>query len=296
MTERPETPWASFLSPYPGLENQPSPHETLGVPIFSGFRAYTEILNSPLMASEPMLGEIVRRVMASEVQAEEQCSPKYYADVYSVLKVLNGQYDRVAEVGVFMGGSSVLLAGLSIEFGFKLDLIDISPIYLWFTYERIRRTFPEALPNVRMFYGGLPEYTREALVPDQESRTIVHHDGAHDFTQVVKDLSALYFVRDRLHSVILQDTHLRGRAKYMNFVDAAVTAVFGRDVQFAPIGAQYTPEHHEMLKPNPWQGNYFLPGRPEGMFVPMDANDWEYPHPSMELEEFLDEKSPAKKG
>jgi hypothetical protein len=293
MTQTPETPWAAFIEPDRSIQNHPSPHEPLSVPIFSGYRAYDALVGSPQAQDDPLLKEIVDRVTTSPVKAEEQCSAKYYADVYNVLKVLAGQYNRVAEVGVFMGGSSVLLARLAVEFDFQLDLVDISPNYLRFTYERIRRTFPEAIDRVRIFNGGVPEYVKTVLLEDPESVSLVHHDGAHDFNQVVRDLSALSFVKERLHSVILQDTHLRGRAKYMNFVDAAVYAVFGPQMQFAPIGAQYSDEHTDMLTPNPYQGNYFLPGRPEGMFLPMDANVFEYPHPSLKIEEFLDPKTPG---
>lgn len=293
MTQILATPWASFIEPDRSIEDHPSPHEALKVPIFSGYRAYDALVGTPEVYDDPLLKMIVDRVTTSGIDAEEQCSAKYYADIYNVLKVLNGGYNRVAEVGVFMGGSSVLLAACALAFDFQLDLVDISPNYLRFTYERIRRTFPEAIDRVRLFNGGVPEYTRAVLVGDQESMTLVHHDGAHDFNQVVRDLSALSFVKDRLHSVILQDTHLRGRASYMNFVDAAVYAVFGPQMQFAPIGAQYTEDHVDMLKPNPYQGNYFLPHRPEGMFLPMDANDFHYPHPSMTIEEFLDPKTLA---
>lgn len=293
MSEQLKTTWASFIDPDRSIEDHPSPHEALSVPIFSGYRAYDALVGSPEVYSDELLKMIVDRVTTSSIAAEEQCSAKYYADVYNVLKVLNGGYNRVAEVGVFMGGSSVLLAACAVAFDFQLDLIDTSPNYLRFTYERIRRTFPEAIDRVRIFYGGLPEYTRAVLVGDEESMTLVHHDGAHDFNQVVRDLSALSFVKERLHSVILQDTHLRGRASYMNFVDAAVYAIFGPQMQFAPIGAEYTADHVDMLKPNPYQGNYFLEGRPEGMFLPMDANQFYYPHPSMEIAEFLDPKTLA---
>lgn len=293
MTEPLTTTWATFIEPDRSIEDSPSPHEALQVPIFSGYRAYDALLGSPETHADPLFKMIVDRVTNSGIAAEEQCSAKYYADVYNVLKVLNGGYNRVAEVGVFMGGSSVLLAACALAFDFQLDLVDISPNYLRFTYERIRRTFPEAIDRVRIFYGGVPEYTRAVLLDDQDSVTLVHHDGAHDFNQVVRDLSALSFVQDRLHSVILQDTHLRGRASYMNFVDAAVYAIFGPQMQFAPIGAEYTEEHVDMLKPNPYQGNYFLAGRPEGMFLPMDANVFHYPHPSMTIEEFLDPKTLA---
>jgi hypothetical protein len=103
---------------------------------------------------------------------------------------------------------------------------------------------------------------------------------------VIKDLSALYFVRDRVHCLAVQDTHLRGSIEHYNFVDAAVYAMFGGEVRYEPLGANF-PEGSPVTEPNQWNGNYFLAGRPEGMYIPFEGLEWRYPHPSMELESFM---------
>lgn len=201
------------------------------------------------------------------------------------MRDLAGEFDRVVEVGVCMGGSSAIFGGGVERFDYDLDLVDIDERFLRFSYERIRRAFPEAAQRVRLFHGDLPHYVQNVLAREQ-ARALIHHDGAHDFNQVVKDLSALSFVRDKLHAVICQDTHLRGTPEYMNFVDLALYAVFGTEVTYAPIGSVYEPEDGR-TRPNKYQGNYFMPGVPEGVVVPMDGNAFHYPHPTMTLEQFL---------
>jgi len=205
---------------------------------------------------------------------------------------LNGEYDRVVEVGVFMGGASVMLAGCSGRFDFDLDLIDTQDAFLRFTYERIRRTFPEATGRIRMYHGTVEEYVRDVMLPEEAGgRSIIHHDGAHDFNQVLRDLTALSFVRDKLHSIIAQDTHLRGTLEEMNFVDMAILAVFGTGLTYVPIGKVYD-AFDPCTLPNVYQGNYFRPGIAEGMVVPMGANVFHYPHPSATFESMFPEPKP----
>lgn len=169
----------------------------------------------------------------------------------------------------------------------ELDLVDINQTYLQFAYERLRRIFPHAASKVRMFYGDLPTYVQNVLLAEEGVRTLVHHDGAHDFCQVVKDLSALYFVRDRVHGLAIQDTHLRcSNVEFFNFVDAAVYAVFGVDVRYDPLGTVYEPDS-PLLNPNQYFGNYFMAGQPEGMYISFAQNEFRYPHPTMALESFL---------
>jgi hypothetical protein len=66
----------------------------------------------------------------------------------------------------------------------------------------------------------------------------------------------------------------------------ALYAVFGLDLNYAPIGARH-PEGGPATSPNRWQGNYFTPGQYEGFVLPMAMNEFHYPHPSMTLEPLL---------
>jgi hypothetical protein len=115
---------------------------------------------------------------------------------------------------------------------------------------------------------------------------IVHHDGSHDFNQVVPDMAALSFMKDDLFAIIVQDTHLRGVDGYMRFVDLALYAVFGTDLKYAPIGTTYA-QGDPRTAPNQWGGNYFMPDVPEGMVLPMAVNEFRFPHPDANMDVYL---------
>lgn len=121
---------------------------------------------------------------------------------------------------------------------------------------------------------------------EEGGNVIIHHDGAHDFGQVIRDLGSLFYIKDKLHSLLIQDTHLRGVPEYFNFVDAAVYSIFGRDVTYAPLGTVYN--DGPVCEPNRWQGNYFMPGEPEGMYIPLAHNKFYYPHPKITLAQFFE--------
>lgn len=42
-----------------------------------------------------------------------------------------------------------------------------------------------------------------------------------------------------------------------------------------------------MIAPNIFGGNYFLPGKPEGMYLPMALNQFHYPHPLITIDDFF---------
>jgi hypothetical protein len=276
--------WGEFIAPDPRLREVDDLVAHMNVPVFSGHKAVHGL--SQYRGIQPLFDQIIERNRAFEQAYEDQCSARYYFDLYCALEAMRGQFNRVAEVGVYLGGASAILSGCSADMDFDLDLIDVNPAFLRFSYERIRRTHPGAEQRVRLFLGGLPEYTAKALVGSSD-RVVIHHDGAHAFDQVVKDMSALYFAREALTAIIAQDTHLRGRIRHLNFVDMALYSVFGMDLVYTPIGARYSAGNAALTSPNKFQGNYFLPGQPEGMVLLMAENQFRYPHPSMTLTEFL---------
>ncbi len=275
-----------FIQPDPSLETLDEPHEALNIPIFSGHKAIQSMRQ--FCGPFRVFDEIVEQAATFDVPYEDQCSSEYYFDLVRTLRDLNGEYDRVVEVGVYMGGASVMLAGCAEQFDFDLDLVDLNAGFLRFSYERIRRTFPEAAGRVRLYQGEVADYVRDTMLSGagegaqdpskRPSKAIIQHDGAHSFNQVVRDLTALSFARDQIHSIIAQDTHLRGALKYMNFVDLALTAVFGKEMNYAPIGKVF-PDHHPNTNPDRYFGNYFTANVAEGMVIPLSANAFHYPHP-----------------
>lgn len=276
--------YGTFIAPDTSLQDSADPAAKLGISTYSGFQARSRY--ELHLRQNNIFDTIAARIIDTDLHYEDQCSSQYYFDLVRVLRDFNGQFDRLVEVGVYMGGSSSIFAGCMDKFDFDLDLVDVNASYLQFAYERIRRTFPEAAARVRIFHGDLPSYVRHVMMETHGVRHIVHHDGSHAFNQVVKDMASLYYVRQSLFAIIAQDTHLRGTAEFMNFVDMAMYAVFGTDLKFAPIGEAY-PEGSEATRPNIYQGNYFMPGAAEGFVLPMAANRFVYPHPALRMDDFL---------
>ena len=276
----------AFVSPDKALQNVADPAKFLGLEIFSGYRAMDGA--DQFRGQNRVFDSIAERSKTIQLNFEDQCSLKYYFDLVRSLRDLRGEYDRVIEVGVFLGGSSSVISGCIEPFDFDLDLIDIHLPYLHFAYERIRRLYPDSIGRVRLFHGDLPSYVRHNLDEDA-GKYIIHHDGDHNFDQVVRDMGSLSFIKERICAIIAQDTHLRGATKYMNFVDLAMFAVFGLDLKYAPIGTTYG-GHDTRTAPNSYQGNYFMPDASEGFVVPMNVNEFKYPHPAMSMEEFLPAK------
>lgn len=278
------TTFGTFIQPDAALMDCEDPAAALNLTIYSGYKARSGL--APLLGQNRIFDGIAAQVAQLALNYEDQCSAQYYFDVVKTLRDLNGQFDRVVEVGVFMGGATAYLAGCTGHFDFDLDMVDVNADFLRFAYERTRRLYPDATGRIRLFHGDLPSYTRHVMLEEQGGSYIIHHDGAHDFNQVVKDMSALYYVRDKVFAIIAQDTHLRGTIHKMNFVDMALYAVFGTDLKYAPIGAVYTGDN-EMTRPNHYQGNYFMSGVAEGVVLPMAANRFVYPHPALSIDDFL---------
>ncbi len=278
-------PAGDFIDPDRSLEQLANPNDRLGVSIFSGHQAIDHI--APFLGRNRILDGIIAAIARVDIPYEDQCSAKYYADLVDALRNTHGEVDRVVEVGCYMGGSASIIAGCIQHLDFDFDIVDISEKALLFTHERIRRAFPDAASRIRLFHGSLPQYTARMVEAGGTDRIMVHHDGAHNFPQVTKDLGSLYFIRDRLHTVIVQDTHLRGTPKSCNFVDMAVYAIFGTEVAYAPIGSAYHAHQADMMNPNQWGGHYFMPDVPEGIVIPMNQNSFRYPHPGFALDDFL---------
>lgn len=273
--------FGAFIQPDPELEGLKDPNEKLGIKVYSGFKALRQGIN--FTGQNRVFDEIYTRVKRYRGTYEDQCSPDYYFDLVRTFRDFAGEYNRVIEVGVYMGGASTVIAGCSTWFDYDIDLVDIHAPFLLYAYERIRRIYPEAAHRVRLFHGDLPAYVQTVLMREDPGKCVVHHDGAHDFNQVVKDMASLSYIEDKLHAIIAQDTHLRGTIDKMNFVDMALYAVFGLDLNYAPIGACYEAHDHRTA-PNQYQGNYFVAGQHEGFVLPMAMNRFVYPHPGIGLE------------
>lgn len=274
-----------FIQPDTSLASLAEPNDKLGCKVFSGGRA--TLGGQFLRGQNRIFDDIWQKWNDTPLACEDQCTAQYYFDLVRTLRDFNGEFDHVVEVGCYMGGATSVLAGCMERMDFTLDIVDLDAGYLRYAHERARRMYPDSAARIRLFHGDLASYVRYVMLTEPERETIIHHDGAHHFEQVVKDLSALSFARGQLYAIIAQDTHLRGTVQHMNFVDMAFYAVFGTDLNYAPIGTSFCEADVEALNPNPYQGNYFMPGAPEGFVVPMSCNAFQYPHPSLPIEDFL---------
>ncbi len=243
----------------------------------------------PTDTANKIWNRIAQRINAYPYATSDQCSEKHYRDVFEFIRLNTGSIDRFVECGVFQGGLSILLAGCALEFDFQLDLVDIDPAALNATFHRIRLTFPEALPRIRLFLGELPNYVKACVREPDFQNAVLHHDGSHRFNIVVRDLASLFYVRSKLHAVLIQDTHLRHSdpAKFC-FVDAAVAAVFGLDLKYQPIGVTFhATTFPERLKREGEHDVYFVGGLSEGMMIPLAENNFLYPHALHSIDDFI---------
>jgi len=274
--------WGTFIEPDRDLENYADINEKYKINIPSGRKANFE----PFVGKNYLFDSIIQRVIPQreQIKFEDQCSSKYYYDMFNALRSNLGEVNRVAEVGVYLGGASVIFAGCLIPMNLTLDLIDPNKVFLQFTYERIRRAFPEAASRVRMFLGDLPTYVKKVMLIEQNVTSFIQHDGSHNFNEVVKDLASLSFVKDRVKGLAIQDTHLRSAdIDFYTFVDAAVYTVFGYNMKFGELGVKFpTPS-----EPGYQYSTYFLDNHPEGMYIPFNQNHFRYPHASSPLDKFL---------
>lgn len=280
--------WGDFMPAPEPLADGVNPTDLVTRKVPMAMRALPEDKNN-------IWNSIVQRINAYPFPTSDQCSPKHYRDVFEFMRINNGAIDRVVECGVFHGGMSVVLAGCALAFDFTLDLVDVDPGTLAATYHRIRLTFPEAIDRVRPFWGELPNYVKTVLPDNRFKNAVLHHDGSHQFNVVMRDLASLYYVRTRMHAILVQDTHLRhSDPENYCFVDAAIAAVFGIDPRYQPIGTTFpmttAPGHYERGKRH---NVYFVAGQPEGMMLPLAENSFRYPHDAIHcIDDFI--KFPTK--
>lgn len=214
------------------------------------------------------------RVRDDRIPYVHQCTYQYYADLIRYLAKQRGEIKHLCEVGVFLGGASVLLAQAAVDFDLTLDLIDLNPNYLGYTYELILRYIPEAADRVRAFHGDFPTYVESGHLPRQEKGVFIQFDASHEFRFVLKDMVALRSAKEFIKSFAIQDTNLRSKDPENEiFVDLAVYAMFGFDVRYRPIGYTWS---RDIWIGSDWQ-LYLAKDRPEGFLIELAENRFGYP-------------------
>lgn len=275
--------WGTFIEPDHELENYHNPDEKYKLCRGSNYKPDF----SPYITQSPAFHALITKIdkMKQAFSLEDQCSAKYYFDIYTLTQNLLGKINRIVDVGVFMGGSANILAACIENKNIQLDLVDFGSEYLRITYERIRRSLPEVAKRTRLFLGDLPTYTKNVLLKE-ESISLIHHDASHNFNEVVRDLAALSFVKNKINGLIIQDTHLRGgNIATTFFVDAALYAVFGGNMPFYELGIKLNAPTQPTA--NTSFGVYFIDNQPEGMYIPFELVKFRYPHESVPLDSIL---------
>lgn len=232
---------------------------------------------------EPLFNDIMKKLHSNEIFFRS--STKYYFDCYSVIMEHKGVVNKIVEVGPHFGDLSGLLAGMLEHLEATLDLVDMNPIYLFKTYEQIKKLFPEAASKVKLFFGDLPSYIKNVAGTSTQIH-LIHYQGSYNFNDVVRDIGATYFARQKIVGTIIHNTHLRTTdMNYYAFVDVALYALFGLNVQFLKLGEQEDVKSELYFLSQP--SIYFAHPSIDGMYLPYAVNHFRYPHPNTQLEDFF---------
>ena len=238
-----------------------------------------------LRGQNDVFDEYANLMNQSTMRAEDQCTEQWYYDIFQHFRLQFGRTRHVVELGCFFGGSSRWLYVASRLFNFTLDVVDARSTNLAATRARLLAVFGVIGPGVRFFHGDLCSYIEKVAQRERRAATTIHHDGPHSFHECVQYFAALYYIRDTLHHLIIQDTNLRSaHVDYYSFVDLAACAVFGKDHPFQPIGKSLVADaplyQHKI---------YFDRTEPEGKIIPMRDIGFRYPHPSTTADAYFEQ-------
>lgn len=277
--------WGHFIEPDKTLESYTDPNDKYKLARGVSYRPdYSEFVTQ-----STNFFHIIQRIEAirSNFTFEDQCSAKYYFDIFNLTQSLADKITKVVDVGVFMGGSASILAGCIENKNVQLDLVDFGSEYLRTSYERVRRAFPEVAKRTRLFLGDLPTYINAVLLHEIDTMNLIQHDASHNFNEVVRDLAALSFVKNKVTGLMIQDTHLRGGNVGSGFfVDAALYAVFGGNMPFYELGIKLNAATEPAFQSSAF-GTYFIDNQAEGMYIPFHLVNFRYPHSTIKLESLL---------
>jgi SAM-dependent methyltransferase len=274
--------WGKFVEDF---SYAPDAIETVGKLLQS---AHTHRYHS-VIGQNSVFDEYAGIMAMSTMRAEDQCTEQWYYDIFNHFLTHFGQTRHVVEVGCFTGGSTRWLYVASRLFNFTLDIVDANADNLAYARERLIDAFGEIGAGVRFYHGDLCSYVDQVARHEMRAGTSIHHDGPHTFHECLQDFASLYFIRETLLHLIIQDTNLRStKIDLYSFVDMAAYAVFGVNHPSRPIG--------KSLKVDApvWSAQiYFEDTEPEGKIIPMRDMLFRYPHPSVTAEDYFAQLLPA---
>lgn len=265
-----ENEWGNFISPSKNIPlSSPTNKKTINTDL------------SYYASQSPHFAEIAR-VLQNHLS--DYYSAKYLFDCASILQKHVGTIQKLVEVSPKFGDLSCLFAETSNHMDIAYDIVDTDKNNLLNIYEKIQSLFPQAINRVRLFFGDLPIYIKKEIISSPVINLI--HYQSQNFNDAVKDLAATFHARNNIFGTIVHGTHMRTtNMQYHAFVDAALYAIFGKNMQFLKLGEEATHATEPDVQHNP--PRYYASNRVDGMYVPYSKNIFHYPHPDSELDAFL---------
>jgi hypothetical protein len=214
-------------------------------------------------------------------------SPKWQHTIFDHMIEKKGQFDTIIEVGYAYGGLSSQLCQLASQHNLNLVLIDISEKMYEITKEVLEELNYYGIKDRVTFYDK--QFLSFAKEENFEGKAIVIIDASHYFEPTIRDISAMYYFKQRPISVFLHDYSLRrypdpNGLVYVTAVDHAIKYCFGDDAQPTFVGGSYDSPNEGWDHPYESTKAYYVHGGWEGcMFSPLPKPIYVY---GMEFEQY----------
>lgn len=268
--------WGEFISPNPSYEEKQTKSQKRIKPDLTTLTGINPILDNilSLITAKGKVG----------LEEESYISGKCLLDCFNTVSLYANNLQIIIGVELDASYLACVYAGLLNPLNIKLDLVDSDKNRLYKVYATILHYFPEATNKIRLFFGDLPTYTKKVMTASMD-KCLIHYNGCYGFNDVIRNLGSLYYVKEKVHAIMAQNTHLRSmNLQDFAFVDIALYALFGHQLQFSILGnilqEDESPELHGMK-------TFCLKQHAEGLHVPFAHNNFRYPHPVESQDNFL---------
>ncbi len=268
--------WGEFISPNSSYEERQTKNQTRIKPDLSKLATMHPVLDNVI--------SVIRTKGERGLEKESYISEKFLLDCFNTVSQYANNLQTLIGVELDASYLACIYAGLLNPLNVKLDLVDSDKNRLLNVYATILQYFPEATNKIRLFFGDLPTYAKKLMTTSMD-KCLVHYNGCYGFNDVIRNLGSLYYVKEKVHAIMAQNTHLRSmNLQDFAFVDIALYALFGHQLQFSILGnilqEDENPESHGME-------TFCLKQHAEGLHVPFAHNQFRYPHPIESQDNFL---------
>jgi hypothetical protein len=272
-----EKDWGNFIQPLPMPEYKINHNKKAGI--------YTSELDFGLYNNKsPLFDFILQQIQASSMNDQYRYSVKYYYEYLDLIARHVGSVNRIVEVGPAAHDISYLFSVAMLDLNMELDIVDIDKYNLLQIQQKIAEIFPDKVKQIRFYFGDIPSYIYNNHF-DKNLSHLIHYQASINFNDLVRDLAATAYVKQHVFGTIVTNTHLRSHnMRDYAFADIALYAVFGGGLQFHSLGESTTKQSQN-------ENTYYLEtDKYEAFYLPYQANQFRYPHPSFKLASFVIEK------